>query len=465
MTRFLVFFGTVLALGAQTDEGRGAAAYIAGRYGEAQAILEAEIEMKTATPRTHFWLAYTYLAVGQRDKAISHFEKYLETNPRDEDCLYALARTYAQLSEISLMQIFSLDPASAASYRMRGIRFELEKSWKEAIEQYETAAKLDPKAHGIQASMGRIWEKELKDTRRALAAYQAELKVNPYSREANQFFAARYRALKQPTRARRYERIVKVCYNDASATCPMPKPSGDAGLGRSLVEGSRPEEALPHLLSWRSNEPQNPDAYYYLGEAFTDLKVRTIQRLRDANPNSYRLHQILAEGYASYHQKSQAVAEYRKVLELQPDTPGVRYELARLLSDTDTSEATALLEKELTMDPGHYMARALLGRIYVVLRQPERGVPLLEEAMSVKPDIVDAQKALGQGYSMRREFRRALPLLQAVAEARPLDEHIHFLLSQAYRGVGQPEEAAREMKLHQETLRKITGPVKTTAPE
>jgi tetratricopeptide (TPR) repeat protein len=117
------------------------------------------------------------------------------------------------------------------------------------------------------------------------------------------------------------------------------------------------------------------------------------------------------------------------------------------------------------MDPGHYMARALLGRIYVVLRQPERGVPLLEEALSVKPDIVDAQKALGQGYSMRREFRRALPLLQAVAEARPLDEHIHFLLSQAYRGVGQPEEAAREMKLHQETLRKITGPVKTTAPE
>ncbi|MEJ7605267.1 MAG: hypothetical protein WKF37_03145 [Bryobacteraceae bacterium] len=40
------------------------------------------------------------------------------------------------------------------------------------------------------------------------------------------------------------------------------------------------DKALPELTAWREREPQNVDVYYYLGEAFTDLKVTTIRRLK-----------------------------------------------------------------------------------------------------------------------------------------------------------------------------------------
>src|SRR4029434_10886535 len=86
--------------------------------------------------------------------------------------------------------------------------------------------------------------------------------------------------------------------------------------GIELIESRRPREALPHLLKWRVAAPRDPNVYYYLGEAYTDLKIGTIQRLREANATSYRLHQILAENYASIHKKQEAVDEYRQVLEL-----------------------------------------------------------------------------------------------------------------------------------------------------
>src|ERR1700732_5309864 len=96
---------------------------------------------------------------------------------------------------------------------------------------------------------------------------------------------------------------------------------------------------------------------------------------RTANPNSYRLHQILADNYVSIHRKADAIAEYRKTLEMQPAVSGVRYELARLVPDTQIEEAIPLLKREIEMNPEHYLASTLLGRVYVILRRPDEAMP------------------------------------------------------------------------------------------
>jgi Tfp pilus assembly protein PilF len=349
---------------------------------------------------------------------------------------------------MSLQQIFVLDPKSARSYQMRGIRYEVEVSWREAIQAYEVALKLDPKLRGMHASIGRIYRAELKDEAAAVREYEAELKVNPLSRDANGFFADYYAKQGKPDEARKHTAALEAA----------PPPSGEAALGVYWLEKGAPETSLPHLLAWRAAEPRSLDVYYYLGEAFTDLKVATIKRLRTANADSYRLHQILAESYASAHQGPKAVEEYRKVLELQPDLPGVRYELGRLLGDTQTQEAIKLLERELELDPNHYLAAAWLGRIYVVQREPDKAVPLLEKALAARPELMDAQKALGQAWAAKREFAKALAYYEIVAQNEPMDGQIHFLLSQVYQALGRKEDAARERALHQQTINRLTAP-------
>ena len=444
----------------QLQADSAAALYASGRFAEARDLLELRIARNEAAGSTFFWLGYTYLALRERDHAIPHFERYLREDPANEDVLYALAKTYAELSQMSLERIFSLAPGSARAFQMRGIRFELEESWRDAIREFERAARLDGSMGGLYATIGRIYSEELHDETRALAAYRKELARSPHSGAANTFLERYYTSHNQPAEAARIRK------NRDSA----PKPAGDRGMGIALLERRQPDDSLPYLLRWRKAEPDNPDPYYYLGEAFTDLKVKTIQRLKAANPNSYRLHQILADNYVSIHKKADAIAEYRKTLEIQPAVSGVRYELARLVADTQLEEAIPLLKRELEMDPAHYLASTLLGRLYVILRRPDEALPLLETALRQRPGLMEAQKALGQAWMGKQDFARALSPLQAVAASEPEDDQIHFLLAQAWRGLGKPEEAAKEMQLHQQILRQLaesgrdSGDTKVSSP-
>ncbi len=383
--------------------------YLAGRFPEARDQLAQEIRAGHATPKTYFWLAYTKLALGDKQAAMPLFEMYLKSNPKDEDVLYALARTYAQLAEMSLQQIFAIDPKCARAHQMRGIRYEIEKDWKKAIEQYRTALKLDPGLRGVAASIARIYEKEI---------------------------AA-------PEEAR------------AALALPPRTPAPNSGI--ALIEKKRPSEALPHLLRWRTAQPRDPNVYYYLGEAYTDLKVTVIQRLTAANPESYRLHQIMAENYVSIHRNAEAAAEYRKVLAVEPKLPGVHYELGKLLMDSAPDDARRMLEQELVIDPNHYLAKSLLGQLFAALREHERAIPLLEEALAARPGLLDAHKALGSALVDSGKPESGLVHLRMVAKQSPEDEQIHFLLAQAYRALGRKEDAAREMQVHQETLRKLAA--------
>ncbi len=412
-------------------------------------LLEGEIAGGTAQPETHFWLGYTYLALGAKDRAIAPFEQYLKSKPDDEDVFYALARTYAQLAEMSLQQIFQLDSTSARSYQMRGIRFELESSWLEAIVQYRRASKLDVAMPGVFSAIGRIYNKELRKPQAARQAYRMELARFPLSREANEFFAE----LQPKARA-----IIRTCYSDDASRCQLQMPSRQDHKAEYLLARHDPDEALPGLIAWRAREPQSVGVYYYLGEAFTDLKVRTIRRLKEARPQSFRLHQLLAESYASTHKKAEAIQEYRRAIELSPKTPGLRYELAQLISDTETQSAAEHLRQELLLDPEHYLAKALLGRIYIATQEPLKARSLLEGALAAKPNLPDARKALGQTLAALGEFDEALKHYDAIASEQPNDEQIHFLRAQALQALGRNQEAMTARTRHQEVLRTVREP-------
>lgn len=442
----VLFASTALLLNAQETELDGVSLYNAGEFAKARQIFEQEIASSRATSQTHFWLGYTYLALSARDLAVPQFERYLAADPGNEDVLYALARTYAQLAEMSLQQIFQLDPRSARAYQMRGIRFELEESWKEALAEYDKAAALSAGMPGVHRARARIYAQELADETAAAAAYERELTVNPFDRQANEFLGAYYRRVHQPELAARCRKMLDT---------ELPEAEGDAAIGIRLVESGKARESLPYLFRWRAAEPENTDAYYYLGEALADMKVETIQRLKSANPESYRLHQILAEHYASIHKRAEAAEEYRKVLQMQPGVPGIRYELARLISDTEIEQAVPLLEQELEIDPNHYLAKSLLGRIHVALHQPGKAIPLLQEAVAARGSLMEARKALGQALTAMKEFDKALDQYRRVLDANPAEEQIHYLMAQAFQGLGKHEEAARERALHQEALKRL----------
>ena len=108
------------ALLLMAQQNSGIHAYQAGDFREAARYFERQVGEGTANPETHYWLGYTYLALGRKDRAVEEMEQYLKIDSRNEDVLYALARTYADIATMSLERIFQIDPQSQRAYQMRG---------------------------------------------------------------------------------------------------------------------------------------------------------------------------------------------------------------------------------------------------------------------------------------------------------------------------------------------------------
>jgi predicted Zn-dependent protease len=117
--------------------------------------------------------------------------------------------------------------------------------------------------------------------------------------------------------------------------------------------------------------------------------------LKAVNPESFRLHHLLAESYASTHRKAEAIREYREVLRLAPRTPGVNYELARLLADTTPADAVELLLAELEVDRGQLLGEKPSRPLVRRTSEAGRGNPILKEALAARASLMDARKALG----------------------------------------------------------------------
>ncbi len=81
----------------------------------------------------------------------------------------------------------------------------------------------------------------------------------------------------------------------------------------------------------RQRFPQDPDVLYLSAKlhmkAFNDATFAMFQR----SASSYRVHQLSAEIFEVENQYAQAVAEYRKAIELNPDAPDIHYRLGRAL--------------------------------------------------------------------------------------------------------------------------------------
>jgi tetratricopeptide (TPR) repeat protein len=115
------------------------------------------------------------------------------------------------------------------------------------------------------------------------------------------------------------------------------------------------------------------------------------------DPQSWRVHQVLAQTDAESEHHEEAVAEYLEAIKLAPHQPGLHEELGseyRML--VHIPEAEAAYRQELQIDPNNVLARYKLGVIAVEKGDAATGKQLIEDALKEKPDLLNADYNLGR---------------------------------------------------------------------
>ena len=177
------------------------------------------------------------------------------------------------------------------------------------------------------------------------------------------------------------------------------------------------------------------------------------------DPNSWRVHQVLAQADSQSDRDQEAIAEYQVAIKLAPGQPGLHEELAtEYWKSGKLDEAETEYTQELTIDPQSLLATYKLGSLRVERSKPQEGKPLIEAALKENHNLPNAYYYLGRAETQLGNNPAAVEdFKRAVAEPNTdpdIAQQAYYQLSQLYRRLHQNEEAqaalANFLRLKQE---------------
>ena len=228
---------------------------------------------------------------------------------------------------------------------------------------------------------------------------------------------------------------------------------------RCAMSLDQEQTAVNALWILKRDFPKDPEVLYIMTHYFSQLASRAAQEIAAVAPTSYQAHELEAESLESQQNWDAAANEYRKILEQNPNQPGIHFRLGRVAlskieSAANTEEARKEFEAELKIDPTNAAATFWLGEIARRGGEWEKAISHFAEAARLDAGFAEAYLALGMSLNSAERFSEAVAPLERYVKMLPTDAAGHYQLSVAYARTGRKEDAVREMAIQRQISEK-----------
>jgi tetratricopeptide (TPR) repeat protein len=258
----------------------------------------------------------------------------------------------------------------------------------------------------------------------------------------------------------------------------LPDPKLHKEVGLTLVEVETAQQDLTAAAvtigKLRDAAPTDPEILYASYRIHTDLAGEALLSLSLAAPQSAQMQQAIGHELERIRDLPGAIAAFRKAIAVDPNLPGIHFELAEALHGSDSQADRAEAEHEyaiaLEKNPREVQAAVRLGDLQADRGDLDGAATLYKRVLSQQPNNADAALGLARVYSEKNENDKALPLLQQVLAADPANILAHFRLSALYRKMHKPDDAKRELAEYQkykdikDGLRQVYGAMRIQSP-
>ena len=189
---------------------------------------------------------------------------------------------------------------------------------------------------------------------------------------------------------------------------------------------------LLHNAMLASDDNRSSDARQFLEKAL---------QLDPSSPTALRQ---LGELELAAGDFSKAATRLKRACELRPEDSTAAFELGEAAEkSSDWPGARDALESSLKLAPSQMSARLLLGHVYLQLKDGKNAEDQFEAALLVDSSSSDGRLGVAEAQIQQSDFAGALPDLEAFAKSDPRNAVALRLLAQAYRGLGQEQDARR----------------------
>jgi tetratricopeptide (TPR) repeat protein len=203
----------------------------------------------------------------------------------------------------------------------------------------------------------------------------------------------------------------------------------------------------------RKLEPEDEGLLYIAYRVYSDLANESLLSLTVVAPNSARMHQAMAHELAKQGHTAEAIENYRAALKIDPQLPGLHFELAEMLRTVSTPEAHQEAENEykaaLEANPFDEQSEIRLGDIAAQRNDLKEAYERYTRAVQLQPGDPEASIGLAKVLMAMDQPQKAEPLLVHAIELDPTSAVAHFRLGTVYRELGRTEDAKHEVEEYQ----------------
>ncbi len=213
------------------------------------------------------------------------------------------------------------------------------------------------------------------------------------------------------------------------------------------------EKAASIVSALQKLHPTDEAILYSAYRLYSDLADESLLSLSVVAPNSARMHQALAHELAKRGNTAEAIEHYRAALKLDPQLPGLHFELAEMLNALGTEDGRREAESEykaaLEANPLDEQSERRLGDIAFRANDLKTASDDYTRAVHLQPNDPEANIGLAKVEMALNQPQEAEKLLHHAIQLDPTIPVAHFRLSTIYRQTGRTEEAKHEIEEYQ----------------
>ena len=151
-----------------------------------------------------------------------------------------------------------------------------------------------------------------------------------------------------------------------------------------------------------------------------------------------------AQAFIALQDYVAAEPEFKQMLALYPNEPGVHYMYGVYLLKENPSLAVDEFRREIEISPNHAVARIQLALEFLRTADYDQSMKYIKEAVELAPQNFVAHVAYGRLWLALGKTDRAVQELRTAVKLAPGSPHAHLALSRALYKAGLKQEAARE---------------------
>lgn len=400
-------------------------------------------------------------------KAIEKFNTLLSINPDDITTLFNVGRAYLfanmlKEAEDTFNKIILIDPKNGRAYLNLGDIYEKTGRISEALEHLEKAVDIDPdnpdsKKAKLKISMikgnqylpGRNWKK-------ALEEFQKVLAIDPKNIAALiNVGKIYYQQRRLEDAEREFKKALKINPKDANA---------GTALGMLYIETGKADSLIKKLEATASEDRKNPKGkeavkklkqYYsirasgFINEKNFEKALAEYKKIIEFEPNDFNAHFNSGAIYSKKGEIEQARKEYEEAVRINPEsisghmTLAKTYDRLRLYSKaSDEYEVVVFLDKdEKASRTAAFQLKLVEGKKLFFDKQLDPAAKIFNEILEDYPNNNDAYFFLAEIHNRQEEYNEAVKKFQKIIELNPNDLRSLLRLALTYEQLSREQDA------------------------